>query len=354
MNQIAELKEFAVVHARAQGIAEYRAILDRITHDGDGPGSWVGEWTAAADEFASRGEVLDAVRRYNLARFPYVDGPARQRAAELCARTFTGWARERGLTRVDVELPGGLVRCWADGLSTTGPRPLVLVSGGIVSIKEHWAPTLGLLRRFGLAGVVMELPGAGENTLRYDEDSWRMIPAILDRLADRADVRRSYALALSFSGHLALRAATEDPRLRGIVTVGAPIDGFFTDRDWQSKLPAVTVATLAHQAAVPVADLPDTLASWALSAERLRGLDIPIAYVASARDEIIPRSDPESLAESVRDTALLWHDDVHGAPGHVRHTQLWSALSLLDMVGGRLPQRALLRVAVAIARLGRI
>jgi hypothetical protein len=38
--------------------------------------------------------------------------------------------------RLDVEPPGGRVRCWATGLSATERRPLLLVTGGIVNTRN--------------------------------------------------------------------------------------------------------------------------------------------------------------------------------------------------------------------------
>ena len=51
MNDVEELKQFAAVHARTQGITADRseAVLRRITTDNGGePGSWAGEWARAA------------------------------------------------------------------------------------------------------------------------------------------------------------------------------------------------------------------------------------------------------------------------------------------------------------------
>jgi len=44
---------------------------------------------------------------------------------------------------------------------------------------------------------------------------------------------------MSFSGHQALRCAMDDSRIKGVITVGAPIREFFTDTAWQKDLPKV-------------------------------------------------------------------------------------------------------------------
>jgi esterase FrsA len=234
---------------------------------------------------------------------------------------------------------GHKVGCWAAGLSPS--RPLVLLCGGIVSAKEQWAPALLVLRRMGFAGVVTELPGVGENPLRYDAQSWRMLPGILDGVADRADVTRTYAMALSFSGHLALRAAAADRRIRGVVTAGAPVRAFFTDTAWQAALPSVTVRTLQHLAGT----MPS--ASWAIPHGLLAGLDIPVATTVSNRDEIIPADDVDALRAEVGRLWLAENDDVHGSPHHVRRTRLWSTHAVLRMHGGPALPRFALRALLA-------
>ncbi|MGC9544523.1 alpha/beta fold hydrolase [Streptomyces sp. UG1] len=355
MNDIAELKEYVRVHARGQGIKGYRQVLDRIHCDeGDGPGSWVGEWCRAAERLTGRGNDLARSRHYALARFPYVDGPARREAQERCVEALDRWRTgQRGIERLDVELAQGRVRCWASGLSTTDPKPLLVVMGGIVTVKEQWAPLLAAVGRIGMAGVVTEMPGVGENELRYGPDSAGMLSALLDAVADRADVTRTHAITLSFSGHMALGCALDDLRISSVITVGAPVGTFFTDLDWRHRLPRITVDTLAHLTGTEPSGIVGGLGKWALTGEQLDRLDIPVHYVASLRDEIIPASDVQLLRDHVRALDLVEFDDVHGSPRHVRETQLWILASLLRDRDVRTMQSALVSLALRLRRLGR-
>jgi esterase FrsA len=331
VNSVQELKQYVAVHAEGQQLPGYDRLLDRISTDGEGPGSWTGEWCAEGDRLARRGRHLEASRYYLMARFPYVDGAARQEADEKSRTAFEQWSAGRDIHRLDVDIDGRQVGCWQMGLTAAGRRPLLVVMGGFLTVKEQWAPALPVFARLGMAAIVTEMPGVGENEVRYDGDSWRFLSGLLDAVADRADVARTYALALSFSGHLALRCAMDDARIRGVITVGAPISEFFTDAAWQKELPGITVDTLTHLTGVDVAELRDR----ALPAERLAALDIPVAYVASRRDEIIPAGDLKMLREHVRDLRVLEHDDVHGSPTHVTENKLWLTLSLLRMQGVR-------------------
>jgi pimeloyl-ACP methyl ester carboxylesterase len=337
MNDVAELKRFVTVHAHAMKLpaARYQPVFDRITGDEDGAaGSWAREWRLRADDLLSQGDFLTACRYYNIARFPFVDGPSRQLALDGCVRAFDSWAAGHPeFEPLELSLPGGRMRCWTTGLSRTQRRPLLVLMGGIVSVKEQWAPVLAQVRKQGMAGVVAEMPGVGENTLRYSADSASLFSAILDAVADRADVDDSYALALSFSGHLALRCALTDRRIRGVVTAGAPISEFFTDAEWQRRVPRITMDTIAHLSGVKADALADHLRPWALTGAELSGVDIPVAYLVSRRYEIIPRGEVDLLRRHVPDLSVLANDDVHGSPAHTVESGLWSVLQVLRMRG---------------------
>ncbi|MGW1958451.1 alpha/beta hydrolase [Streptomyces sp. NPDC001920] len=354
MNDVAELKGYIEAHARGQRIRGYQDVLVRITtDDGAEPGSWVGEWSRTGQQLERAGQYLEASRHYAMARFPYIDGPARQEALDRCIAALDRWrASYPRIQPLEVKLDGGRVRCWTSGLSTTDRKPLLILMGGNVTIKEQWAPMLVHAERLGMAAVVTEMPSTGENTLPYGPDAWRMLSGLLEDVADRADVRHTYATALSFSGHMALRCAVEDPRIRGVVTVGAPISEFFTDAAWQRRLPRITSDTLAHMTGRPDGLAGD--AGWALTAGELGRLAVPVSYAASLRDEIIPYGDVRLLKRHVRHLSLIEHDDVHASPNHVLETQLWTTRSLLRSRGLRTPQTAVLGLLLRLLRLRRL
>ena len=311
-NDVEELKQYALVHAQAQGLAEdFREVVSRVRDDGDGPDSWVAQWSAQADRRLAAGKPREAARLFTMARFPYVDGPARHVAQGRALDAVGLWRRRvPGIERLEAQVDGRRFACWSSGLSAERPLPLLLIIGGIVTPKEEWAPVLAGLRRFGMAGVVAELPGVGEHRQRYDADSWRMLSAVLDAVAGRALVDQTYALALSFSGHLALRCAVNDPRIRGIVTVGAPVSAFFTETD--RPLPGITRDTLCRLTGLAEEDLRKGMRDWALSEQELAKLDIPVRYLVSSRDEIIPAAETEILERCVAELELRRNDEVHG------------------------------------------
>jgi esterase FrsA len=319
------------VHAGTQTIPprRYRPLLERIRTDED----WPVEWSREAERHAGQGDLLGACRHYAMARFPYPDGPARREALNRCVETFDAWRRAN--TTIERHTVGTM-QCLTTPLHAAERKPVLLVMGGIVTVKEQWAPILLQAGRLGMHGVVGEMPGVGENTARYGPDSWRQISAVLDAVGRHVDVSETYLVALSFSGHMALRCAAADPRIRGIVTSGAPVSEFFTDAAWQARLPRITVDTLTHLTGTKPDALFAQLPSWRLDEPLLDGLDIPVHYLASTRDEIIPAGEPRLLASRLRRFHLMEHDDVHGSPDHVLESRLWVVLSLLRMrrIGG--------------------
>ncbi|ARF73573.1 hypothetical protein B7C62_15895 [Kitasatospora albolonga] len=333
---VAELADFAALHAKALGIGrtELRQGLDAIRRDGT-PEAWPRTWNRLAEHHTRAGYPLHACRAHVLARFPYPADEHRRTATDRAVRAFDTWRRSHGgIDRLELGLSGGTLAAWTAGLTPRAGRPLLLVLGGIISVKEQWAPFLTAARRLGVAVVVTEMPGVGENTHRYGPHSTAMIPELLDELGPASCAAGVQVVALSFAGQLALSAA-EDPRITAVHTVGAPTDGVFRDPAVWADLPRTTTATLAYLAQREPEQTRKELAALALDEETLARVRVPVRYVASRRDEIIPRREWERLAERLPDFTWVEFDDVHGSPAHLTDTRLWLLRGVLDTLGDR-------------------
>lgn len=332
MNDVNELRRFAVLHSRAQRIPErvLHTVLARVRDDDTGPTSWTAAWSQQGQYADQAGDHRLSGACYGLARFPYVDGPARAAASARCLSAFDRWrARYPSMQRRTVDRPDGSFSYYLQPPRRPG-RPLLVVLGGIVSHKEQWAPLLPSARRMGFGVAVTELPGVGENTTRYEPTSWHQLGALLDDAAHKVDTDQCFVAGLSFGGHLALTAALHDRRIHGVVTVGAPLTRFFT-AGWWPHLPAITRATLSHLTKMPEADLPGLLGQWALSPSDLSRLTMPVRYVASSQDEIIPPDDVTDLLRWAPDARCKRFDDVHGAPDHTTAIRIYLMRHLLGM-----------------------
>ncbi|MBQ1089971.1 alpha/beta fold hydrolase [Streptomyces sp. B93] len=333
-----ELLRFALPHAHAQGVPGdvLHRLAHRLTDDpkDEGPGTWTHEWSSLARAAEARGRDLDAVRAYAMARFPYVDGPARQAAQDASVAAFDRWRkRVRGISRLDLPHGDAGFACWAAGLSHRERLPLVLVVGGLTGTKEQWAPVLADAGRLGAAVVVTELPGVGENSLTYGRDSTGMLTSLLDLLGRAADASRTCVVGLSLGGHLALRHALTDDRVRGLVTVGAPVRDLFTRLAEGAPPPRLVRLTLSHVTRTPVDRLPAALGDWALTDDELAGLRAPVAYVASRGDKVAPYADAELLRRTVPRLRLVENDVLGAAPERAAETRLWLLAQALRSAG---------------------
>ncbi|PXY23745.1 hypothetical protein BAY59_29365 [Prauserella coralliicola] len=323
---LAELADFAGLHARAQGLdpGSVASALARIKAGGD-PTAWPRTWSELGERQLAEGRPLQACRYFVLARFPYPADDVRAAAGRSAVAAFDTWRRRQGgIERREFALPSGDVAAWTANLHEG--NPVLLVMGGIISVKEQWAPFLTSARRLRAGVLVTEMPSVGENTAPYGKGSDELIPEILDALGARVCAAGVHVVGLSFAGHLALSSARHDPRISSIHTVGAPVSGVFGD---PAALPATTTSTLAHLSGG--ADL----SGMALTRDDLARVRVPVRYVASRRDEIIPRREWELLAEHVADFEWVEFDDVHGSPAHLADTRLWLLRNVLARLGDR-------------------
>jgi esterase FrsA len=356
MNYLDELKAFCRLHIRSQkGAAALEGVLARIESEHrEGPGGWAFEWSAQAAKYERVGRSLDAIQCYNFARFPFVNSPARAGAHAACVRHFFRWARSRDpeVARVDIAVAHQQVPIYT--LAGGRSRPLLLAMGGIVSIKEQWHRLLFGAKRLGFSAAIAEFPGVGENPLPFTAECHGFIGAVLDSLHDVADTSRTYIVGLSFGGYLAIKQALRDSRIRGVTTVGAPLARFFTDADWWKQIPETTKKTLSHVCRVPQTQLFGYLNGFALDAAELKRLSIPVNYIFSLRDEIVPLSEKQILVDNIRLLNLKVYDDVHGAANHLAEVQRYIPWSVLSQSGARRSAAGvLLSAGLELARLKR-
>jgi esterase FrsA len=337
MPVLAEAKQFVELHARHMGLGGpyINEVLGRIkTIEGEAQGSWLGEWVREAQLHAGKGEHQTASNLYNLARFPYADSPAKQQAAQEAARSLTAWLSATGAGERRVAVVDGVS---VPFLFRRGPRkdsPLVVLMGGIVSLKEQWGGFLGLVPRIGCAIAIADFPGVGENGLHYTRGAAKIFGAIMDATAGSCDSRRTLAVAPSFGGYLAMVQSLEDSRLKGLVTVGSPIARFFQDPSSRATMPVITRAALRHTSGVDEAGLEQHLGGLALSQAEISALPIPVLYVASLRDEIIPQREWRDAMSLNSKFQVYAFDDVHGSPHHLKQTR-FLILSALCRHAGR-------------------
>lgn len=319
MTLLSEKKNFVRLHAIAQGMNKKRCkvLLEEIQEDED----WQTIWQREAIESKESEDMLGAVQLYNLAKFPFQETKTEVDDSVAC---FDVWRQSMESQGVIIEHKHILVN--DTGLNQHANvayylrcidknAPTLFVIGGIVSTKEQWHIFLQVAEQLGVNVVVTEMPGVGENDMIYHPESYTMISAILDDIAPFSD--KVHVVGMSFGGHMAIQAATEDERIVGISTVGAPLHHFFLDEKWWQTVPSITKHTLAHLCQKTPEELQTCLAEFALSSEQLSSLKTPVYYIQSSQDEIIPNDEVDFLTESVRKAYIKQFNDIHGSPNHM-------------------------------------
>ena len=93
---------------------------------------------------------------------------------------------------------------------------------------------------------------------------------------------------------------------------------------------------------------------FAFDATQIQNLSIPLHYVFSLRDEIIPLQEKEFLLHNVAHLELIEYDDVHGSPNHLGEIQKYIPLSVLRQYKSkRVIVKGFLRMALLIQKLKR-
>lgn len=346
-----------MLHARAQNmdLSRCRRILSRIeVFEREGEGGWGHEWEKEGDLEVAAGKPQSAFQYYNLARFPYPGNDDMEAAHEKCVKTFTSWAKSKGIEfkRLKARVKGVDIPFYFRSAGTN--KPLLLVMGGIVSIKEQWQAFLWAGKKLGVSVLVAEMPGVGENALVYDRSAYDYLSELIDTVQDLADVSHTHIVAMSFSGNLALRQALDDSRIRAITTVGAPVYRFFTDTQWWRQVPLTTKKTLAHLCAVEEGAVFDYIARFSIEGEDLKDLTIPVYYVRSVNDEIIPPGEKDVLMRHVSALNMREYKDVHGSPNHMGDLQKYVPMTVLKEAGTNKPAQMMLNMMLALGGVKRL
>jgi esterase FrsA len=339
-----ELKREVFVHARMHDLdpAALERVLARIDRaSGEGTGCWPVEWAREADRYARERNYLAAARHFSLARFPYVDGEVRAAAYERCLACFRHWVqRQPGVERLILRSGDHDVPAYGARLGARGP--LLVVMGGIVSVKEQWTQLLKA-DALGLPVIALDLPGTGEAPFLYGEGATERVGELVKSALWRARADRCVVLASSFSGPIFARVASFEVRIAGLVMAASPLAHFFEPSCF-AKVPSVTKLALARAMGRHVDELAPLLSELAVAPKELASLRVPVTYIANLRDEIIPAADAKLVEREVPRGRVVGIDDVHGAPNRWREVGLEMMAAVVEMTGrGRTPFGLLVR-----------
>jgi esterase FrsA len=233
-----------------------KQILDQLANlDRD---QWAHAWSevglsyeATGDERAKAGASGSALAElYTLAfeychigRYPVPSTPGKQEAYRHSLRIFRKAAKHFQPALEIVELPfeGKTLLGYLQIPPGLAKPPVVMHWGGVDGWKENRQRASAFFHRAGIATLVIDMPGTGENPVRYgDPAAERTYSAWLDHLAQRTDVdgSRVGVWGGSFGAYWAARLAfVEGKRIKGAVFHGGNVHYGFQEK-W--LIPAFT------------------------------------------------------------------------------------------------------------------
>lgn len=173
---------------------------------------------AAGDLEGARQAYRQARAYYSIGRFPGAITPLKAAVSDDCNRAFRKEIAhiEPAVEVVEVECEGrGIVsHYWRPAAATTS-TPAVLVMCGADMFKEDrgWAAEEAV--RNGMAALVMDAPGTGQNPFPYEPEWVRAWMAAVDWLAARPEVdgSRIGAFGISRGGYSVLQLAGTYPEM---------------------------------------------------------------------------------------------------------------------------------------------
>ena len=176
------------------------------------------ELAVGGDASAAREKFLLAKTYYSLARFPRPLTPLKEQANQACIRAYLKSCEflDPPLEVVGVECAGKTITSHfrsPKNANAETPAPAVLIMCGGDMFKEDrgWAGEMAL--EHGLATLVMDGPGTGENPFPCEPESVVAWKAAVDYLAARpeVDAGRIGAFGISRGGHSVMLLAGSYP-----------------------------------------------------------------------------------------------------------------------------------------------
>jgi dipeptidyl aminopeptidase/acylaminoacyl peptidase len=183
---------------------------------------------------AARAAYRQARTYYSIGRFPGAITPLKQQVSEDCNRAFLKEIAglEPPVEVVEVECEGRAIvsHYWTPpGAGPSSPVPAVLIMCGADMFKEDrgWAAEEAVEN--GMAALVMDAPGTGQNPFPYEPEWVRAWMAAIDWLGARPEVSpdRIGAFGISRGGYSVMQlAGTYPEKVQAAVAIAGNYFGY--------------------------------------------------------------------------------------------------------------------------------
>ncbi len=255
------------------------AQLESTTED-----KWVPVWKAAGQRHEDAGDALEAkgdfsaARRehllaktfYAIGRFPGEESPVKAGVSADCARAYRKACAhlDPPMEIIDIPCEGRTIRAHfrAPTGQVNGPAVLVMCGADVFKEDRGWAAEHALNN--GLASLVMDGPGTGENPFPWEPESVKAWIAAIDALAARPEVdpARIGAFGISRGGYSVMQlAGTAPDKVHAVVAnAGHPFGYRMTDAEMDAFIAARNKR--AHFRFGPP-DGPPSFSTWSVEKE---------------------------------------------------------------------------------------
>jgi uncharacterized protein len=216
----------------------------------------------------------------------------------------------------DIRLAAYLARPAPSAASGAGRRHgLIICHGFPVDRFQRDTPNRGyqqladrLAADTGWVVMTFSFRGISESAGNFSLGGWLSdLHAAIDAMLDVNGVDAVWLCGFAAGGALALCAAGEDPRVRGVAAFAAPAD--FADRATDARR---FVAQARSVGVIRDPGFPPDLEEWARELREIRPLGLigkipprPILLVHGANDEVVPVLDSRALSDATHAQAEL-------------------------------------------------
>jgi esterase FrsA len=176
-----------------------------------------GQLAAAGNHAAARNAYLKAKTFYSIGRFPGEITSVKAEISADCARAYRKACEhlDPPLEVVEVTCAGKSIRSHFRAPKGKGPFPAALIMCGADMFKEDrgWAGEFAVEN--GVASLVMDAPGTGENPFPWEPESVKAWMAAIDYLAARPEVNANQigAFGISRGGYSVMQLAGAYPEM---------------------------------------------------------------------------------------------------------------------------------------------
>lgn len=220
------------------------------------------------------------------------------------------------------------LRLWAHTGRGRQARRLGLVLAHGFPTGPRWSESSGktypefadrLAADAGWTVLAFNFRGTGESQGDFSMAGWLQdLRSAIDYLAAQDGIEGVWLAGFRTGGALAICAAADDPRVKGVATFGAPADF----DDWAAD-PRRFLQQARELGVVRRADFPDDVSAWAQELKEIRAITAvsalpprPLMIVHGSIDDVVSLSDARVLADSAPGSELRV---ITGAGHRLRH-----------------------------------